>query len=95
MHDPISTPAGGAPAVSAFRAALGAAATRERGRKIQNPDKRAAVAGLSEDDLGRLIGKFEALLRGPADVGTLAADLHAALRALSPSGTEQEGDDDA
>jgi hypothetical protein len=77
-----------------FRAALGAAAGHERGRQARRRDRLAAVAGLADDDLGRLIGTFEALLHGPAEVGALTAELHAALRDLSPAG-RAEGDDDA
>ena len=53
-------------------------------------DKKAALASLRDDDLGRLIAAFDALLRGPADVVALADELHAALRALSPEPASEE-----
>ncbi|HLH26808.1 MAG TPA: hypothetical protein VK066_30145 [Chloroflexota bacterium] len=89
-----------APAASAgtqptmvFGAELHAAAVQERARRVLKADKKAALAGLGDDDLGRLSETFEALLRGPADVGALAAELEAALRALSPAAAlEGEGD---
>ncbi|HZS00564.1 MAG TPA: hypothetical protein VFE37_17745 [Chloroflexota bacterium] len=76
-----------------FRAALGEAAERERGRKMLRGEKRAAVAGLRDEDLGQLITTFDALLRGASDVTALTAELHAALRALSPAPTDREDDD--
>jgi hypothetical protein len=84
-----ATPAPSRP-LAVFRAALGAAATRERGRQARRRDRIAAVASLSDADLGRLVVTFDALLRGPADVAALTDELHAALRALSPEATSVE-----
>lgn len=93
MRDPAPDANAASQPLAVFRAALGAAATHERGRQARRRDRIAAVAGLSDADLGRLVVTFDALLRGPAEVAALTDALHAALRALSPEAVSTEGDD--
>lgn len=90
MRDPAPHATDGAQPTAVFRARLGAAVARERDRKALRAEKKAAVASLSDADVGRLIETFDALLTGPADVTALAEELHAALRALSPDTAEEE-----
>jgi hypothetical protein len=90
MRDPAPAASAASQPLAVVRAALGAAATRERGRQARRRDRIAAVAGLSDDDLGRLVVAFDALLRGPGDVAALTDELHAALRALSPETVAEE-----
>jgi hypothetical protein len=71
---------------------VGEAAARERGRKMLRAEKQAAVVSLTDADVGQLIATFDALLRGPADLSALAAELDAALRALSAAGAREEAD---
>jgi hypothetical protein len=92
MHDPEPESTTGTQPTAVFRAALAEVATRERGKKALRAEKKAAVASLTDADLGRLIATFDALLRGPADVAALAAELDAALRALSPDPVRKEAD---
>jgi hypothetical protein len=92
MGDPARHSSSGTQPTTVFRAQLGTAVARERGKKMLRAEKKAAVASLTDADVGRLVETFEALLDGPADVAALATDLHAALRGLSPDPAREEND---
>jgi hypothetical protein len=92
MQNPEPVQGGGQP-TTVFRRELGAAATAERARKLLKAEKKAAVAGLTDDDLGELVAAFDALLHGPADVGALTTELYDSLRALSPHAAMEEDAD--
>jgi hypothetical protein len=90
MLDSVPADSAGAQPIAIFRRELGTAAARERARKVLRADKKAALASLADDDLGRLIAAFDTLLCGPSDVTALAEELHATLRALSPETAPEE-----
>jgi hypothetical protein len=86
-------PAPAAQPVAAFRAALSAAAERERGSRTRRADRLAAIGALSATDLASLGEAFEAMLGGRDDVGAMAERLHATLRARCPEPLlDQEAD---
>jgi hypothetical protein len=70
--------------VMVFRSALAEAAAKERASRPRRRDRIEAIATLTDRDLVSLTEQFDTLLRASADASELAADLHAALRALSP-----------
>ena len=73
-----------------FRAALADVAARERAVRARRPDRVQAIAGLTDGDLAGLVQEFERLLRAPAEVGAMAASLHATLRTLGPDTSADE-----
>jgi hypothetical protein len=93
MGNPEPAHGAGAQPTTVFRRELGAAAAAERARKLLKADKKTAVAGLSDDDLGELVATFDALLHGPADASTLTTELYGALSAMSPHASIEGGDD--
>lgn len=78
-----------------FRAALATAAAQERAARTRRPERAAALQSLTDTDLARLAEHFEALLQGPPEIAALAAQLHDALRALSPEAPATEEASDA
>jgi len=78
--------------VTAFRAALAAAAAKERGSRTRREERVAAVSALAEADLAALADQFAAMLHGESELATLAESLHARLHALA-SETDVEADD--
>jgi hypothetical protein len=76
-----------------FRAALAAAAARERAVRARRPDRVQAIASLTDGDLATLAQELEQLLHTADDASAIAASLHATLRTLSPDApTSEVGD---
>jgi len=84
MQEPDARSALAPQPAAIFRAALAAAAAKERSGRARRPDRIQAIAGLTDGDLGSLVAEFERLLRTSADANAMAASLRARLHALSP-----------